>query len=66
MATAQVEAPNPEAEEILAWRLEQLLSAGYEAADASELAHQLEVDLHQAVDLLRRGCPPVLAVAILR
>lgn len=48
-----------------AWRLYVLLEAGY----PSELAEQLtgaDVDLHQAVDLVREhGCQPELAAAIL-
>jgi hypothetical protein len=46
------------------WRLEELLRAGYEVEDATEVAFHLEVDLHQAVDLVRRGCPSATAVQI--
>lgn len=66
MTAAQIEERRPEAEEIVAWRLEQLLAAGYEPSDAKKLARRFEIDLHQAVDLRRRGCPSMLAVSILR
>jgi hypothetical protein len=46
------------------WRLEELVRAGYEVEDATEVAFHLEVDLHQAVDLVRRGCPSATAVQI--
>ena len=48
------------------WRLEQLMSAGYGPGEAKFLARRLDVDLHEATDLLRHGCPSDLAVAILR
>jgi hypothetical protein len=53
-------------EEILSWRLEQLRLAGYGPGAAKFLAHRSDIDLHQATDLLGNGCPPELAVAILR
>jgi hypothetical protein len=53
-------------EEILSWRLEQLKLAGYRRAEAEELAGRSDIDLHVATDLVRKGCPPELAVAILR
>jgi hypothetical protein len=53
-------------EEVLSWRLEQLLRAGYERRDADRLARRTDIDLHQAVDLVGSGCPPKLAVSILR
>jgi hypothetical protein len=53
------------AEEILDWRFEQLLRVGYESRQAHVLSHRVEVDLHQAVDLVLHGCPPELALKIL-
>jgi hypothetical protein len=53
-------------EEIFSWRLEQLELAGYAPAQAKVLAERSDIDLHAATDLLRNGCPPELAVAILR
>ena len=52
-------------EQILDWRLEQLIEAGYGKDDALRLAVQTEVDLHRAVALLRSGCPPETALRIL-
>ncbi len=48
------------------WRAEELERAGYGTLMAAQLAASPEVDLHKAVDLLRRGCAPELAVRILR
>jgi len=48
-----------------AWRAEQLEMAGYGAQQAAELAIRHDVDLHVAVELVRRGCPADLAVQIL-
>ena len=46
------------------WRLEELLRAGYELEDATEIAFHLEIDLHRATDLVRRGCPSTTALKI--
>ena len=51
--------------EVLAWRAEELVRAGYDGDNALMLALERAVDLHRAVDLLRRGCPAELAVKIL-
>jgi hypothetical protein len=51
--------------EVLAWRAEELVRAGYDGDNALMLALERAVDLHSAVDLLRRGCPAELAVKIL-
>jgi hypothetical protein len=53
-------------EEIYSWRLEQLLLAGYGRSEATLLAGRTDVDLHAATDLVLKGCPPELAVEILR
>ena len=55
----------PEAEAVLRWRFERLVHAGYDAGSALIVASHLEVDLHEAVSLLERGCPPDTALAIL-
>ena len=52
-------------EGILRWRFTQLMSAGYTSDDALELAFCTEVDLHQATDLRRGGCPSETAKRIL-
>lgn len=46
------------------WRLEELRRAGYDIADAVELALRTEIDLHWAVSLVRRGCPSATAARI--
>jgi hypothetical protein len=50
---------------ILAWRIWVLDRAGYGEDDAVLLASVRDVDLHLAVDLLERGCPPGTALRIL-
>ena len=47
------------------WRLEELLRAGYAPGDALVLSRRLEIDLHTAIDLRRRGCPSWTALRIL-
>ena len=54
-----------ETERIERWRAEELQRAGYEPRAAGRLAVRHDVDLHAAVDLLERGCPPDLALKIL-
>jgi hypothetical protein len=50
---------------VLEWRFSQLARSGYDHAEAVALATHPEVDLHEAADLLARGCPPKLALRIL-
>lgn len=47
------------------WRLSQLLRAGYDLPDASMLALRVDVDLHEACELVDRGCPADMAARIL-
>ena len=47
------------------WRLEELVRAGYEPADALVLSRRPEIDLHAAIDLVKHGCPSGTAVRIL-
>jgi hypothetical protein len=47
------------------WRTEELERAGYSQRAAGRLAARQDVDLHQAVQLLERGCSPELALKIL-
>jgi hypothetical protein len=58
-------AVEPVEDELMRWRLEQLERAGYDRPSAEMLAAELEVDLHEAVELARRGCPPETALRIL-
>jgi hypothetical protein len=50
---------------VTTWRIEQLLAAGYDGDAALVLALDRDVDLHLAVSLLERGCPPDTALQIL-
>ncbi len=54
-----------EVERIERWRLEELLRAGYSPDGAAALAGRLDIDLHEAVALLERGCPAEVALRIL-
>ena len=54
-----------ERETVTSWRIERLVGAGYAEDAALVLALDREVDLHFAVSLLERGCPPDTALEIL-
>ncbi len=54
-----------ESDVVEAWRANQLELAGYRPQDAAKLARRFDVDLHLAIDLVRRGCPAELALKIL-
>ena len=54
-----------EQEEIVSWRIERLLAAGFDGESAVVLALDRDVDLHQAVSLLERGCLVETALQIL-
>jgi muramoyltetrapeptide carboxypeptidase LdcA involved in peptidoglycan recycling len=65
MTTAELKKTRVTDEEVVAWRVEQLLRAGSDQSCALILARRGGVDLHHAVDLLERGCPPKVALEIL-
>jgi hypothetical protein len=50
---------------VVSWRRAELERAGYDKEYADILAASLDVDLHDAVLLIRRGCKPSVAVLIL-
>jgi hypothetical protein len=50
--------------QVEAWRLHVLLQAGYPLRVAERLATSA-ADLHQAVEMLERGCTPHVAARIL-
>lgn len=50
---------------VLDWRVETLRRAGFDADAALDLAFTKHVDLHDAVGLVERGCPPLTALRIL-
>jgi hypothetical protein len=54
-----------EAERVFLWRTEKLERAGYDRRAARQLAERPDVDLHLAVDLMRRGCAQIVALDIL-
>jgi hypothetical protein len=54
-----------EAERVLLWREEELERVGYQRDAARDLAERTYIDLHLAMDLLRRGCPVDTALRIL-
>ena len=65
MTAAQFEALEaPVVEAVLRWRFEALVEAGYDPGSALILASHVEVDLHQATDLLTSGCPQETAMRI--
>ncbi len=66
MTAAQFEAiDETEAEMILRWRFDELVRAGYDIGSALLLASHVEIDLHDASALVRRGCPSETALQIL-
>jgi hypothetical protein len=68
MTAAELEAleavPADEYECVRSWRFEELLRAGYDEEDATEIAFHLDIDLHDAASLVRRGCPSGIAARI--
>jgi hypothetical protein len=52
-------------DEVVSWRTERLLAAGYDGESALVLALDRDVDLHDAVSLLERGCKVETALQIL-
>lgn len=57
--------PLTEREKVEAWRLHILIETGYPTATAERLAAAVDVDLHQAVELVKLGCTAELAAEIL-
>jgi hypothetical protein len=57
--------PYSEIDRIEQWRHQELERAGYDPESALVLAASHDVDLHAAVNLLRRGCSVELALQIL-
>jgi hypothetical protein len=54
-----------DAAKVVRWRFSQLTRSGFPAEEAITLAARVDVGLHQAVDLVARGCAPSLAPRIL-
>ena len=58
-------ASDGEVDEVARWRRGQLADAGFSAGLAAEIAGDPHFDLHALIELVERGCPPVLAARIL-
>ena len=54
-----------EATEVLRWRFEVLVRSGYDLEQSAVLAAHVEIDLHDAVQLVDRGCDGETALRIL-
>jgi hypothetical protein len=54
-----------ERDQVERWRTRELERAGFDVSLARQLAAQLDIDLHLAVELVTSGCPPELAAQIL-
>jgi hypothetical protein len=54
-----------ELERVERWRTAELIRVGFPGDDAVALAARMDVDLHEAIELVQHGCPPELAVRIL-
>ncbi len=66
MSAAELqERPEVEIEIVEQWRAQSLVRVGYDLEAAAVLAASHEVDLHEAVHLVERGCPVDLALQIL-
>ena len=62
----QTEAPHEQEEaDVVSWRRDQLVYAGFTLPLAMHLAEDPRYDLHALIELVESGCPPELAVRIL-
>jgi hypothetical protein len=52
-------------DQVVSWRTQRLLRAGFPRPLALSLAADCRFDLHALLDLVERGCPPALAARIL-
>jgi hypothetical protein len=57
--------PRAERDPIVSWRTSRLRQAGFDDRLARDLAASRAYDLHAVLELVDRGCPPVLAARIL-
>lgn len=65
MSTVNFTETEHETERVEHWRFVSLERAGYDAESAAVLAASPEVDLHEAVSLVKSGCSVSLALQIL-
>ena len=54
-----------ETPEVVSWRRDQLVHAGFSLPLATDLARDPRFDLHALIELVERGCPHEVAVRIL-
>ena len=54
-----------ETERVERWRTSELMRVGFPGDDAVVLASRFDIDLHDAISLVQRGCSPTLALRIL-
>jgi hypothetical protein len=52
-------------QDVVLWRSDQLVAAGFPLALALQLAHDARYDLHALIELAEQGCAPELTVKIL-
>jgi hypothetical protein len=64
-ADTDIEVVETELERVERWRTSELMRVGFAGDDALALAARFDIDLHGAIELVRRGCPPELAIRIL-
>jgi hypothetical protein len=55
----------PAEQEVVRWRHDQLVAAGFRPSLATAVALDGHHDLHALIELVERGCPPSLAARIL-
>ena len=65
MNTAAHDIIETELDRVERWRTAELMRVGFPGDDAVALAGRTDVDLHEAIELVQRGCPTELAVRIL-
>jgi len=65
VTAAELQVPVDERSLVERWRAEELERAGFDPRAAATIAARLDIDLHFASDLLRRGCAQELALQIL-
>ena len=53
-----------ERHEVVRWRSDQLVDAGFPLPVAARLGKDARYDLHALIELVERGCPPGVAVRI--
>ncbi|HET8558795.1 MAG TPA: hypothetical protein VFL58_15925 [Gaiellaceae bacterium] len=65
MPAADTDIVESEAERVERWRTSELMRVGFPGDDAVVLGARFDVDLHDAIALVQRGCPVDLAIRIL-